>query len=85
MGFFLSLIIIVAIQRVLSIVLAYFGLPYVFINMVVDLVLAFVFTYWNFSRLRVNRKELLKDISFHTNVCIWYAVLTGLDLVFMMF
>ena len=78
MGFFLSLIIIVAIQMGLQYVLQMFGMPYLYIEMVTNLVLAFVFTYWNFSRVG-NKKELLKDISFHTNVCIWYAILTAIS------
>ena len=48
MGFFLSLIIIVAIQMVLQYVLQMFGMPYLYIEMVTNLVLAFVFTYWNY-------------------------------------
>ena len=77
MGFFLSLIVIVAIQMVLSYVLQALGMPYLYIEMVTNLVLAFVFTYWNFSRVR-DKKELFKDISFHTNICIWYAILTAI-------
>ena len=61
MGFFLSLIIIVAIQMVLQYVLQMFGMPYLYIEMVTNLVLAFVFTYWNFLRVR-EKKELLKDL-----------------------
>ena len=80
MGFFLSLIIIVAVQMVLSYVLQAFGMPYLYIEMVTNLVLAFIFTYWNFSRIR-DKKELFKDISFHTNICIWYAILTGISVV----
>ena len=42
MGFFLSLIIIVAVQMVLSYVLQAFGMPYLYIEMVTNLVLAFI-------------------------------------------
>lgn len=77
MGFFLSLIVIVAIQMIISFVLQSFGMPYLYIEMVTNLVLAFVFTYWNFSRVH-DKKEVFKDISFHTNICIWYAILTAI-------
>lgn len=79
MGLFLSFLVILAIQTVLSYVLQLFGLPSLYIEMLTDLVLAFVFTYWNFARLR-NRKEIFKDVSFHVNVCIWYAILTAINI-----
>lgn len=81
MGFFISLMIIFVIQRALLLVLEFFGVPYYYIEMIINLVLAFVFTYWNFSR--VHRKGILKDISFHLNVCIWYATLTCFDILWL--
>ena len=57
MGFFLSFLIIIAIQTAVSFVLQMLGLPVLYIEMIVNLVLAFVFTYWNFSRIR-DRKEM---------------------------
>ncbi len=81
MGFFISLMIIFIIQRALLLVLEFFGVPYYYIEMIINLVLAFVFTYWNFSRVR--RQGILKDISFHLNVCIWYAVLTCFDILWL--
>ena len=80
MGLFLSFLVIIAIQTVLSYVLQMLGLPYLYIEMVIDLVLAFVFTYWNFARFK-SRKEIFKDVSFHVNVCIWYAILTAINIV----
>lgn len=80
MGFFLSFLIIIAIQTAVSFVLQMLGLPVLYIEMIVNLVLAFVFTYWNFSRIR-DRKEIFKDVSFHVNICIWYAILTGINVI----
>ena len=79
MGFFLSLIIIVAIQMGVTVLLEMLGLPMLYIDMIINLILAVVFTLWNYGRLFRNKKDMLKDVSFHTNVCIWYSILTGIS------
>lgn len=82
MGFFLSLIIIVGIQMAITWVLTIFGVPSLYIDLIIDLVLAFVFTFWNYSRVyRNNKKEIWKDFGFHMNVCIWFAILTGISII----
>lgn len=76
MGFFLSLIIIMGIQYAISAVFQAFGVPQLYIEIVINLVLAIVFTYWNFSRL-TRSKKIFSDVSFHLNVCIWFSILTA--------
>ena len=78
MGFFVSLLIIIAIQTVISVVLNFLGVPSLYVEMIVNFVLAFLFSFWNFMRIKP-KKEIIKDISFHVNVCIWFAVLTGIS------
>ncbi len=79
MGFFLSLIIIVAIQMGVTALLQMFGVSPLYIDMIINLILAVIFTFWNYGRLFRNKKDILKDISFHTNVCIWYSILTAIS------
>lgn len=81
MGFFLSLLIIIAIQNVITFILQLLGVPYFYINLVVDLVLAFVFTYYN--RYRFQKKNPFKDIDFQVSFCIWFSVLTLIDTIWL--
>ena len=82
MGFFLSFMIIVLIQAGVNAVLTYLNVPTVYIEMILNLVLAVVFSIWNYRRF--DRKEAFKDISFHISVCTWYAILTGINAFTMM-
>ena len=84
MGFFMSLILIIAIQYALSFVLGFIGIPVLFIDIIINLVLAFLFTFFNFARFAENKKEVLKSISFHLNFCIWFSVLMGMSVMNLM-
>ena len=75
MGFFISILIILGIQIVIEIFLASLGVP----TLCIDLVLAFLFSYFNY---RGNRKEAIKDPLFHRNVAITFAILILISLLF---
>lgn len=82
MSFFLSLMIIVLIQAGVNAVLTYLNVPTVYIEMILNLILAVIFSYWNYRRF--DRREAVKDISFHISICTWYAILTGISAFSMM-
>ena len=79
MGFFISILIILGIQIVIEIFLASLGVPTLYIEICIDLVLAFLFSYFNY---RGNRKEAIKDPLFHRNVAITFAILILISLLF---
>ena len=72
MGFFISILIILGIQIVIEIFLASLGVPTLYIEICIDLVLAFLFSYFNY---RGNRKEAIK-------VAITFAILILISLLF---
>lgn len=80
MGFFISLLAIIAIQFIASTILSYFGVPALYIDITINFLLAFIFTYFNFARFAQNKKEVFKNISFHLNFCIWFSVLMGMSI-----
>ena len=79
MGFFISILIILGIQIVIEIFLASLGVPTLYIEICIDLVLAFLFSYFNY---RGSRKEAIKDPLFHRNVAITFAILILISLLF---
>ena len=69
MGFFVSLIIFIAIDALVSSVLVAFGVSLPIVDMVVSFIVAFVFTYMN------SQKPVLRNIQFHKNFAFIFVVL----------
>ena len=72
MGFFLPLIIILVLQWVLEFILAgVIGLSYIWVYIIIDLVLAFVF-----SMFRFPCKDKWTNPEFHKSVAIYFVIFT---------
>jgi len=69
MGFFVSLIIFIAIDALVSSVLVAFGVALPIVDLVVSLTVAFVFAYMN------SQKPVLRNIQFHKNFAFIFVVL----------
>ena len=69
MGFFVSLIIFIAIDALVSSVLVAFGVALPIVDLVVSLTVAFVFAYMN------SQKPVLTNIQFHKNFAFIFIVL----------
>lgn len=75
-GLILSLIIIFAVHFTVYAILINLGVPYLYVLLITDLVLAFLFSMFNY---RGYKKEAIKDPKFHRNVAIWFGILVLLD------
>jgi uncharacterized membrane protein YphA (DoxX/SURF4 family) len=69
MGFFVSLIIFIAIDALVSSVLVALGVSLPIVDMVVSFIVAFVFAYMN------SQKPVLRNIQFHKNFAFIFIVL----------
>jgi len=69
MSFFVSLIIFIAIDALVSSVLVAFGVALLIVDLVVSLTVAFVFAYMN------SQKPVLRNIQFHKNFAFIFVVL----------
>jgi heme/copper-type cytochrome/quinol oxidase subunit 2 len=80
--YFITLIIVIAIQYFLQIFLLSLGFSYVAIELIIDLVLAFIFSLLNY---RGRKKDAFKDPRFHRNVAIYFGIFVIVALLFMQF
>ena len=72
MGFFLPLIAVLGIQYLLQFLLAgVLGLSYIWVNIIIDLVIAFVF-----SMFRFPGSDKWTNPEFHKSVAIYFAIFT---------
>lgn len=78
LSYFLILILVVGIQIVLQIFLGGLGLPMITIELIVNLVIAFIFSLFNY---RGYKKEAFKDPSFHKSVLSYFLVFTVISLI----
>ncbi|MFZ9139233.1 MAG: hypothetical protein ACO207_02165 [Bacilli bacterium] len=69
MGFFVSLLIFIAIDALVSSVLVAFGVALPIVDLVVSFTVAFVFAYMN------SQKPVLRNIQFHKNFAFIFVVL----------
>jgi len=69
MSFFVSLIIFIAIDALVSSVLVAFGVALPIVDLVVSLTVAFVFAFMN------SQKPVLTNIQFHKNFALIFVVL----------
>ncbi len=69
MSFFVSLIIFIAIDALVSSILVAFGVALPIVDLVVSLTVAFVFAYMN------SQKPVLTNIQFHKNFAFIFVVL----------
>lgn len=76
-GFFISLILILLLQYALQYVLVLLNFPFLWINIIIDFVLAVVFTLINFRG-----QEKLKNPAFHRSILIYFAILTVMSILF---
>ena len=72
MSYFLILIIVIALQYALQYFLAGLGLPGITIELIINFVIAFIFSLINY---RGRKKDAFKDIRFHRSVFIYFLVL----------
>ena len=80
MSFIASLVFIILLQLVLQIVLQFIGITGLIAEIIINLVLAIVFTYFLFSV-----REKLKNPEFHKAFAIYFVVLMLFTLLFMLF
>ena len=78
LGYFLVLILVIGIQFLLQLTLGSLGLPMITIELIVNLVIAFVFSLFNY---RGNKKEAFKDKRFHRSVLSYFLIFTVISLV----
>lgn len=69
MGFFVSFIIFIAIDALVSSVLVAFGVALPIVDLIVSLTVAFVFAFMN------SQKPVLRNIQFHKNFAFIFIVL----------
>lgn len=77
-SYFIILIIVIAVQFLLQMFLGSLGLPAITIELVINFVIAFLFSLINY---RGSKKEALKDVSFHKNVFIYFIVFTVISFI----
>lgn len=70
-GFFISLIIIIALQIGLQYLLIFLNVPVIWIGIIVDFALSVVFALFNFRG-----QEKLKNPNFHKTIAIYFVILT---------
>ena len=80
MGFIISLLIILGVQVALRYVLGFFNVPSIYIEMATDLVLAFVFSLWNYRSN--SKKYAFRDVYFHRDIAIYFAILSVVTVIF---
>ena len=78
MSYFLILIIVIALQYALQIALGGLGLPGITIELIINLVLAFVFSLINY---RGRKKDAIKYLVFHKSVFMYFMIFTVISLV----
>lgn len=72
MGFFLPLIIVLAIQWVLQyLLIGVFNFPIIWVNIIIDAVLSVVF-----SLFRFRGRETWTNPEFHKSIAIYFAIFT---------
>lgn len=76
MGFFLSFIIFVAVDAFVSSILVSFGVDLRIVDLIVSLIIAFIFAYMN------SRKPVLSNLQFHKNFAFIFIVLLTLRFIF---
>lgn len=78
MGFFISLIVVLGIQLLTQFVFYdLLGFPIIWVNIIIDLILAFVFSIFNFRG-----REKFKNPQFHKMVAIYFAIFTIFTVIF---
>ena len=78
MSYFIILIIVIALQYALQFLLSGFGLPGITIELIINFVLAFIFSLINY---RGRKKDAFKDMNFHKSVFIYFMIFTVISVV----
>ena len=78
LSYFIILIVVVAVQFLLQMFLGSLGLPMITIELIVNFVIAFLFSLINY---RGYKKEAFKDPSFHKSVLSYFLVFTLISLI----
>ena len=76
MGFFLSFIIFVAVDAFVSSILVALGVDIRLVDLIVSLIIAFIFAYMN------SRKPVWNNLQFHKNFAFIFVVLLTLRFIF---
>ncbi len=79
MAFFGTLLLFIVIDMVITIVLRLLGVPYYVIDIVVSLLMAFIFAYIRHDK---TRGPFIKDVTFHRNFAILFIILLAISLIF---
>ena len=78
LGYFLILLIVIGVQFMLQMLLGGLGLPMITIELIVNFVIAFIFSLFNY---RGYKKEAFRDPSFHKSVLSYFLVFTVISLI----
>ena len=77
-AYFILLVVIIGVQFLLQLFLGSLGLPLITIELLVNLVIAFIFSFVNY---RGDKKEAIKDLSFHRSVFGYFIVFSIISFV----
>ena len=77
-AYFILLVVVIGVQFLLQMLLGSLGLPLITIELIVNLVIAFIFSFINY---RGYKKEAFKDPSFHKSVLSYFLVFTLISLI----
>ncbi len=72
MGMFIWLLFLLSLQVGIRFVLTYLGLSYIVVELIIDLILAFLFSFVSYRGVK---KDAIKDVNFHKNVAIYFVIL----------
>lgn len=77
-AYFILLVVVIGVQFLLQLLLGSLGLPLITIELIVNLVIAFIFSFINY---RGYKKEAFKDVSFHRSVFGYFIVFSIISFV----
>ena len=78
LGYFIILLVVIAVQFFLQLTLGSFGLPLITIELIVNFVIAFLFSLFNY---RGRKKDAFQDMRFHKMVFGYFIVFTVISLI----
>jgi hypothetical protein len=78
-GYFIVLLVVIGIQFFLQMTLGSIGLPMITIELIVNLVIALIFSLFNYPG---RKKDAFRDLMFHKRVFGYFIVFTLISLIF---
>ena len=77
-AYFILLVVVIGVQFLLQLLLGSLGLPLITIELIVNLVIAFIFSFINY---RGYKKEAFEDVAFHRSVFGYFIVFSIISFV----